>query len=48
MGGVDFSDPLFPKPDLTTAPLFSLVSFPNLSSLGLPATAALVPIFTLE
>jgi T5SS/PEP-CTERM-associated repeat protein len=46
MGGVDMTDPTFPKVDLNTAPLFDLVSFPNLASLGLPATTALVPIYT--
>jgi hypothetical protein len=46
LGGVDFTDPVFLKPDLNVAPLFSLVSFPNFASLGLPATTALVPIYT--
>lgn len=46
LGGVDFTDPIYLKPDLAAAPLFSLVSFPNLVSLGLPATTALVPFYT--
>ncbi|MCC7475622.1 MAG: hypothetical protein IT425_09515 [Pirellulales bacterium] len=46
MGGVDWSDPTYPKPDLSTAPLFSLVAFPNLATYGLPATTALVPFYT--
>lgn len=46
MGGVDFTDPNYPRPDLMTAPFFTQVSFPNLVSLGLPATTALVPIYT--
>jgi T5SS/PEP-CTERM-associated repeat protein len=46
MGGVDLTNPLNPKIDFTVAPLFSLVSFPNLVSLGLPATTILRPVFT--
>ena len=46
MGGVDFSNPLYPVPDLSLPPLFSLVSFPNLAFFGLPATTALVPVYT--
>jgi len=46
MGGVDLSDPNNPKIDLLQAPLFSLVSFPNLASLGLPATTILQPVYT--
>ena len=37
LGGVDFSDPLYPKVDLSAAPFFSQVSFPNLVALGLRA-----------
>ncbi len=46
LGGVDLSDPNYPKVDLSTMPDFSLVSFPNLATFGLPATTALVPIYT--
>jgi len=46
LGGVDYTDPVYLKPDLTAPPLFSLISFPNLASLGLPATTALVPFYT--
>jgi hypothetical protein len=46
LGGVDFSNPTFPTVDLMAAPAFDFVQFPSLVSLGLPATAALVPIYT--
>jgi hypothetical protein len=46
LGGVDLTDPLDPKIDFTQPALFSLVSFPNLASLGLPATTVLLPVYT--
>ncbi len=46
LGGVDLSDPNYPVPDLTVPPSFDLVSFPNMVAFGLPATTALVPIYT--
>jgi hypothetical protein len=47
MGGVDVSDPLRPRPDFNTNPVFSQVTvFPSLTSLGLPAHAVMIPIYT--
>lgn len=46
LGGVDFSDPLYPKVDLNSAPLFTQLSLPSLVGLGLPATAHFIPIYT--
>lgn len=46
IGGVDLTNPLYPVPDLSKAPSFSLVSFPNLAAFGLPATTALLPVYT--
>ena len=43
LGGVDFTDPLYPKVDTSTLPFFSQVSFPNLVAFGLLPTTALVP-----
>jgi hypothetical protein len=48
LGGVDFSDPLYPKVDLSVAPFFSQVSFPNLIAYGLAPTTALVPVYTAD
>jgi hypothetical protein len=45
LGGVDISDPLHPLPDLTKAPLFTTLDFPNLTSFGLPADAVFQPIY---
>lgn len=46
LGGVNLSNPNYPTVDLMTAPAFDFVQFPSLISLGLPGTAALVPIYT--
>ena len=46
MGGVDFTNPLYPVPDLTKFPLFTQLSLPSLTSLGLPATHRLIPVYT--
>jgi hypothetical protein len=46
LGGVNFSDPLYPKVDLTAAPNFSQIAFPNLAAFGLAPNAAFVPIYT--
>ena len=43
LGGVDFTDPLYPKVDTSTPPFFSQVAFPNLAAFGLLPTTALVP-----
>jgi hypothetical protein len=46
LGGVDFTNPNLPQVDLMAPPMFDFVQFPSLLSLGLPATAALVPVYT--
>jgi hypothetical protein len=47
LGGVDQTDPLRPKPDLTLPPVFQEVEIlPSLSFFGLPADAVMIPIFT--
>jgi hypothetical protein len=47
LGGVDQSDPLRPRPDLSLPPVFSAVDiFPSLSSFGLPPDAVMIPIFS--
>ena len=46
LGGVDLTDPLNPKVDLMQPGFFSLISFPNLASLGLPATTVLLPVYS--
>jgi hypothetical protein len=47
LGGVDQTDPLRPKPDLTLPPVFTEVEIvPNLSLFGLPADAVMFPLFT--
>ena len=46
LGGVDLSDPLRPLVDLTAPGLFTQIQVPNLVSLGLPASAVLLPIYT--
>jgi hypothetical protein len=46
LGGVDLTNPQMPKVDLSAAPAFDFVQFPSLTALGLPGTAALVPVYT--
>ena len=47
IGGVDASDPLRPRPDLSLFPVFQEVDIlPGLTSFGLPADAVMIPIFT--
>jgi hypothetical protein len=47
LGGVDESDPLRPKPDLSTHPVFAgFQVLPSLTSFGLPDHAVMIPIFT--
>jgi hypothetical protein len=46
LGGVDLSDPLRPLIDLTAPPLFTQIQVPSLVSLGLPASAVMLPIYT--
>lgn len=49
LGGVDLSDPLNPRPDLTINPLFTGINIsPNLTSLGLPANAVMIPVYTAD
>jgi hypothetical protein len=45
MGGVDFSNPNYPVPDLTAPPLFTQLSLPSLVPLGLPPNARLLPVY---
>jgi T5SS/PEP-CTERM-associated repeat protein len=47
IGGVDLTDPLRPRPDLLTNPVFTGVNIvPNLTTFGLPPTAVMIPVFT--
>jgi T5SS/PEP-CTERM-associated repeat protein len=47
LGGVDQTDPLRPKPDLSLPPVFSEIEIvPSLTLFGLPPEAVMIPIFT--
>jgi hypothetical protein len=47
IGGVDATDPLRPRPDLSLFPVFQEVDIlPGLTAFGLPADAVMIPIFT--
>lgn len=49
LGGVDLSDPLKPRPDLTKNPLFTGINItPSLTSFGLPPSAVMIPVYTAD
>jgi hypothetical protein len=46
IGGVNFDDPLRPRPDFGAPPAFTELQLASLASLGLPVNAVLAPVFT--